>query len=254
MANMVNPDQLPRPPNLVSAVAARMRRDIHEKHAVGEKLPTEAALAERFGISRTVLREAVAALRSEGLLETRQGSGIYVSRTHEEPVFRLTRAAERERHLRSVYELRFGLEVASAGLAAIYRSAGDLRSLGRALVDMEKPETRPAADLRFHATIAAATQNEHYRTLVALLAKELSELIREANSGAADYRAPPAEILLAEHHRIHDAIAGGDAEAARQAMEIHLYNSARRFDIEIRGMGQPEGPARPIASSPRAKR
>lgn len=239
--NMVKPEQLPRPPNLVATVAARLRLEIRGKHAVGEKLATEASLAERFGVSRTVLREAVATLRTEGVLETRQGSGIYVARTKDEPVFRLTRAVERERHLRSVYELRFGLEVASAGLAAIHRAEADLRALGKALAAMDRPETRPAADLRFHATIAAATGNAHYQGLVALLAKELSGLIKEANSAGTDYRRPEVEVLLAEHHRIHDAIAAGNPEAARAAMEVHLHNSAHRFSIEIRGMSSGHG-------------
>ncbi|MFC7739360.1 FadR/GntR family transcriptional regulator [Roseomonas sp. GCM10028921] len=250
---MVKPDHLQRPPNLVITVAERLRHEIRDKHAVGEKLATEAALAERFGVSRTVLREAVVALRTEGMLETRQGSGIYVARKQEEPVFRLTRASERERHLRSVYELRSGLEVASAGLAAIHRSEADLHVLGKALVAMEQPQTRPAADLRFHAAIAAATRNEHYRGLVMLLAKELSGLIREANSGAADYRKPEAEVLLAEHHRIHDAIAAGDAEAARTAMAMHLHNSAQRFSIEIRGMGLSGRAVPAVAPAPAAK-
>ncbi|BFL66142.1 FadR/GntR family transcriptional regulator [Roseomonas mucosa] len=247
---MVKPGHLQRPLNLVATVSAQLRREVRDKHAVGEKLATEAALAERFGVSRTVLREAVAALRTEGMLESRQGSGIYVVRTDQEPVFRLTRAAERERHLRSVYELRFGLEVASAGLAALHRGEADLRALGKALAAMERSETRPAADLRFHATIAAATGNEHYQGLVALLAKELSGLIREANSGATDYRTPEGPVLLAEHQRIHDAIAASDAEAARTAMARHLQNSAQRFSIEIRGMGLSGQAASAVAYPP----
>lgn len=246
---MVNPGQTHRIPHLVSTVAERLRREIRNKHAVGDKLATEAALAERFGISRTVVREAIATLRSEGLLETRQGSGIYVARTSAEPIFRLTRAGAREQHLRSVYELRFGLEVASAGLAAIHRTATDLRALGRELEAMTQPETRPAADLRFHAGIAAATRNEHYKGLISLLAKELSGLIRDANSGVGDYLTPPADVLLAEHHDIHDAIVRADPEAARVAMMMHLSNSAKRFGIEIRGFGGRESGMAPVPSS-----
>jgi DNA-binding FadR family transcriptional regulator len=234
---MVKAPSVPRLPHLVSTVAADLRDTIHNQHGLGDKLPTEAALAERFGVSRTVIREAVATLRTEGLLETRQGSGIFVARTRQDLVFRLARSAAWEQHLRSIYELRFGLEVAAAGLAAVYRKDADLWELERALDTMAADETRQAADLRFHSALAAASGNEHYERLLPILAGELSVLIREAHRGSGDYRVPPAQLLVAEHRAVRDAIARQDAAAARHAMELHLHNSARRFDIEIRGFG-----------------
>ncbi|MCI0756098.1 FadR/GntR family transcriptional regulator [Teichococcus vastitatis] len=236
---MVNAPAIPRLPYLVSSVAAGLRDSIRNQHSLGDKLPTEAVLAERFGVSRTVIREAVATLRTEGLLETRQGSGIFVARTRQELVFRFARSAAWEQHLRSIYELRLGLEVAAAGLAAIYRTDDDLQRLEEALAVMAIPESRRAADLRFHTALAAASRNEHYEGLLPLLAGELSVLIREAQRGCGVYKAPTGEFLVAEHRTIHEAILQQDADAARAAMEIHLHNSARRFDIEIRGMGRP---------------
>jgi GntR family transcriptional repressor for pyruvate dehydrogenase complex len=241
MINMVKAPAIPRIPHLVSAVAARMRDNIRDQHAVGDKLPTEAALAEHYGVSRTVIREAVATLRTEGLLETRQGSGIFVARTREELVLRLPRSAAREQHLRSIYELRFGLEVSATGLAAVYRTEQDLLALGDAVNEMALPASRRTADIRFHTALATASQNEHYGRLLPLLAKELSVLIYEAHQDASEYRVPPSETLVAEHRAICNAIQRRDADAARRAMETHLHNSARRFDIEIRGLGQPNG-------------
>jgi DNA-binding FadR family transcriptional regulator len=236
---MVKAPSIPRLPYLVSTVAAELRDSVRDQLSLGDKLPTEAALAERFGVSRTVIREAVATLRTEGLLETRQGSGIFVARTRQELVFRFARTAAWEQHLRSIYELRFGLEVAAAGLAAIYRIDQDLQELQEALATMGAPDTRRAADLRFHTALAAASRNEHYERLLPLLAGELSVLIREAHRGSGAYRIPPGDFLVAEHRAIHDAIFRQDPDAARAAMEAHLHNSARRFDIEIRGMGRP---------------
>jgi DNA-binding FadR family transcriptional regulator len=240
MINMVKAPTIPRTPHLVSTVAARLREDIRARHQVGDKLPTEAALAEHYGVSRTVIREAVATLRTEGLLETRQGSGIFVARTREDLVFRLPRSAAREQHLRSIYELRFGLEVSAAGLAAVYRTEQDLLALGDALNEMALPESRRPADIRFHTALATASQNEHYGRLLPLLAQELSVLIREAHHDASEYQVPPSEVLVAEHRAILDAIQRRDPDAARGAMETHLHNSARRFEIEIRGLGHPE--------------
>jgi DNA-binding FadR family transcriptional regulator len=240
MLNMVKAPSIPRIPHLVSAVVAQMRGTIRDQHQLGDKLPTEAALAEHYGVSRTVVREAVATLRTEGLLETRQGSGIFVARTREDLVLRLPRSAAREQHLRSIYELRFGLEVAAAGLAAVYRTEHDLLALGDALTEMAVPETRRPADLRFHTALAAASRNEHYERLLPLLAQELGVLIREAHHDASEYRVPPSEILIAEHRVIRDAIQRQEPDAARQAMETHLHHSARRFDIEIRGLGHPD--------------
>ncbi len=243
MINMVKAPVIPRLPHLVSTVAAELRDDIREHHEIGDKLPTEAALAERFGVSRTVIREAVATLRTEGVLETRQGSGIFVARTRAEPVFRLTRSAAWEQHLRSILELRLGLEVAAAGLAAVYRTERDLEVLDEALNAMATPEMRRSGDLRFHTALAAASRNEHYARLLPLLTREISALIREAHSDKGLYRLPPSETLVAEHRRIYDAIRMGNSQAARTAMETHLHNSAHRFDIEIRGMGHVEPPA-----------
>jgi DNA-binding FadR family transcriptional regulator len=239
MANMVKAPTIPRMPHLVSAVAAEMRENIRTQHQVGDKLPTEAALAEHYGVSRTVIREAVATLRTEGLLETRQGSGIFVARTREDLVLRLPRSAAREQHLRSIYELRFGLEVSATGLAAVYRTEQDLLALGDALNAMALPESRRPADIRFHTALATASQNEHYGRLLPLLGQELTVLLREAHRDTSEYRLPSSEVLVAEHRAILDAIQRRDPEAARKAMEIHLHTSARRFDIEIRGLGQP---------------
>jgi DNA-binding FadR family transcriptional regulator len=236
---MVKAPAIPRLPYLVTTVAAELRDSIRDQHSLGDKLPTEAVLAERFGVSRTVIREAVATLRTEGLLETRQGSGIFVARTRQELVFRFARSAAWEQHLRSIYELRFGLEVAAAGLAAIYRTDHDLQELEEALAAIAAPETRRAADLRFHTALAAASRNEHYERLLPLLAGELSVLIREAHRGCGAYQIPKGEFLVAEHRAIHDAILQQDADAARAAMEAHLHSSAHRFDIKIRGMGYP---------------
>jgi len=237
LINMVKSDPL-RPLGLVATVSDRLRAEIRERHSVGDKLATEAALAERFSISRTVVREAIAALRTEGLLETRQGSGIFVARTEGEVVFRLSRSDGRDAHRRAIYELRFGLEVTAAGLAAVHRSAKDLNVLDAALVAMTVAETRAEADLRFHAAVAAATGNAHYVGLTALLTRELSTLVREARDGTVDYRWPAAEQLLEEHRRVRDAVAAGDADAARSAMAAHLHASARRFGMALRGVGR----------------
>src|SRR4051812_5621257 len=107
--------------------------------APGERLPTEQALTRAARVSRTVVREAVAALRAEGLVITRQGVGAFVSAEPQRAPFRIE-----PEHLRSVddilnvMELRLGVEIESAGLAAERASKANVRAISAALHGIEE--------------------------------------------------------------------------------------------------------------------
>ena len=106
--------------------------------APGDRLPTELALTRAAQVSRTVVREAVAALRAEGLVITRQGVGAFVSAEAQRAPFRIE--PDRLRSLAdilNVMELRVGVEVESAGLAAIRATRSQLSAIDKALSAME---------------------------------------------------------------------------------------------------------------------
>ena len=200
----------------------------------GEKLPTEAAIMAAFEVSRTVVREALSKLQAAGLVQTRHGIGTFVIGPGDGPAFKIT--PEQFHTLQdviAVLELRIGLETESAGLAAQRRTEADLAAL-RASLDaviaaVEAGQDSVAADFQFHLDIARATQNRHFAELMATLGAQIIPRARLEPAGemSAERQAYMRRVN-AEHESILDAIAAGDAEAARAAMRTHLSNSRER--------------------------
>ncbi len=210
-----------REPRLSDKVAAAIRDTILSgRLSSGDLLPSERELGEQFGVSRTVIREAIRALEANGLLEVRPGSGMRVaavdSKAAGESIRRLAHAGEGSSA--TAAEVRAVLEIGAAGLAAERATAEDLNRLERAVDQLahslRDAEKAALADLEFRRAVAAATHNE---LLVALL-----ECLREAPSvdhsemGDVDGR-EPASVLKA-HRRVFAALALGDAEAAQAAV------------------------------------
>lgn len=203
--------------------------------APGERLPTEQALTRAARVSRTVVREAVAALRAEGLVITRQGVGAFVSAEPQRAPFRIE--PERLQSLDdvlNVMELRLGVEIESAGLAAERASKADVKAIGAALhaIEAAVKEDRSAVDedLGFHRAIAEATGNPEFVRFLQFIGRHL--IPRRTVSGLPDrmggQRAYLA-LIQEEHRRISDAIAAGDPRAARDAMRRHLTRSLDRY-------------------------
>ena len=201
----------------------------------GQKLPTEAALVEEFGVSRTVVREAISRLQAAGLVETFQGRGTFVLALPEPERFEV--GAERVRSHRDVLDMidfRIGVESEAAALAATRRTDVQLKAIERALRDLGRAGERPShaveSDYEFHLRIAVASGNRFYRDLLASLGPMMIMLPRTRLE--AEYTVSDATHLTRvslEHENIHLAIARGDAEAARAAMRLHLANSRARL-------------------------
>ncbi len=224
------PRPAPRPAHLADFVAEELRRHVRgARLAPGARIGTERELVARFGVSRTVVREAVARLRSDGLVESRQGAGLFVSRGAGRRAFRL---AARDARLHDAFELRFAVEVAAASLAATRRSRDDLAVLRRALADMVRAEGRVEADRRFHAAVASATGNALYASFLAFLSDELGAAIREAVEHTARHLPASVGDVLEEHREILVAIEAGAPERARAAMAGHLENAQRRLGTD----------------------
>jgi GntR family transcriptional repressor for pyruvate dehydrogenase complex len=199
----------------------------------GDRLPTEKQLAALFGVSRTVVREAVARLRADGYVETRQGAGAYVSGQPGKASFRLPSAAtDGPADGAQIFELRLLVEAGAAELAAQRRTAAELRALRAELRAMaaalKAGADGSAADDDFHRAIAAATHNPYVGRFVAFLGGQFSETRRPTWSEPA--RAAAAQR---EHDTIFGAIEAGDAGAARAAAEAHLRNAAQRLGIDV---------------------
>lgn len=238
---------------LVDGLGDRIR-DGHLKP--GDKLPTEAAIMAEYGVSRTVVREAISKLQASGLVATRHGVGTFVQALSpvgsEGAGFRIDPAQYATlRDVVAVLELRIGVETEAAGLAALRRSAANLLALRQALDTMaaalEAGEDAVAADFQYHLEITRATQNPHFVQLMGTLGTMLIPRARLAHvpahvamahdplapgagaSGAVDRdRLAYLRRVQAEHESIYDAIVAQDVEAARAAMRTHLANSRER--------------------------
>ena len=216
---------------LVSALGERIRDG---RVAPGDKLPTEAAIMAEFGVSRTVVREAISKLQAAGLVETRHGIGTFAVGPGDAAPFRI--APEQMATLRdviAVLELRIGVESEAAALAALRRSEENLAAMRAALAAfgqaIEAGRDAVAPDFQFHLEVARAPQNTHVSDLLASLGAKIIPRARLDGEGA-----PSAEHLAylrrvnTEHESILDAIAAGDPDAARAAMRTHLANSRER--------------------------
>ena len=220
----------------------------------GDRLPTEQQLAQTHGVSRTVVREAVHQLKSQGLLRSRQGSGVYVadSATHQPLSFDPAVLGSIEAVVR-VVEVRRAIEGEIAALAAERATRTQVSGLRRALKAIDTAAAAGgdgvAEDLAFHHAIAQATGNDQFSRLLGFLEQYLREAMR-VTRGNESRRADFAEAVRAEHHAVVDAIAVGDPVAARRAAVRHMQRAADRL---VAG-GVVPAPSSPSASIGRRKR
>jgi GntR family transcriptional regulator, transcriptional repressor for pyruvate dehydrogenase complex len=224
-----------RPRNLTHALVASLGERIRDgRLPTGVKLGTEAALVAEFGVSRTVVREAISKLQAAGLVETRHGIGTFVVGPGDGAAFRI--GAGQLATLNDVVamlELRIGVETEAAGLAAQRRKATNLLAMERALeaftAAVEQGKDAVSADFDFHLEIARATQNAHFMNLLNSLGTMIIPRARLDPEGAPDdERQGYLRRVNAEHGSILDAIERQDADAARAAMRTHLANSRER--------------------------
>lgn len=228
---------LPRSPRLTDRLVQALEEEIRDgAFGPGTRLPTEKQLCQRFGVSRPVVREAVARLQSDGYVEARQGAGVFVTAR---PALRSFKLAQTGEDLRHVLELRLVVEVAAAELAAARRTERDLVAMRAALDAMTEAVCRRTdgsdADDRFHAAIAAATHNPDLGRLVEFLRYQFWRTRRPTWSPAGHEAGEPA-IAQTEHQVLFAAVAAGDRTAAAAAARAHLLSSASRL-----GLSEPVG-------------
>jgi GntR family transcriptional regulator, transcriptional repressor for pyruvate dehydrogenase complex len=225
---------LGRAPNLPSQLARMISDEISGgRFKAGERLPTERELAETFGVSRNVVREAIARLTFEGTVEPRQGSGVFVLGTSAIAALRLDAEMLRDRSLfASLFELRLILEGEAASLAAARRGRKHLTAIKAALKRLDDSQGTPQsvdADLEFHRAVALASNNVY----VAIFVNFISEHVR-ASIATANERVDLASrerINKEEHAAIYKAVAARDIEGARESMRRHIGKAMGRIGL-----------------------
>jgi len=229
--------QLGRAEPLHKKVAALIMREIASGQFLpGDRLPSEHELAQAFDVSRNVVREAIACLRSDGIVVSRQGLGAFVVQPELRQTIRIDAEELRQGgNLRSLFELRALLEIEAAALAAERRDDAQLARIREALERMTGAEKWSDAgidaDLDFHRALAEATGNPYLVTFLTFLANQMRETIVRAR--ATHGLEPVVEVTIAEHQKIYDALATADPDAARAAMRAHIAGGARRLNIAL---------------------
>ncbi|KTQ85807.1 hypothetical protein NS226_18980 [Aureimonas ureilytica] len=197
----------------------------------GEKLPTEAQLAESFQLSRPSVREAIAVLRAEDLVVSRRGSGSFVSATPRFEI-RLTLPTASLEDVTRMIELRRAIETEATRLAAARRTSAQLEALReaeRALL-LAEAEGRDGVceDLLFHRIIAEATGNDYLLDVHLACQQVLTQAMRATRANERRRASFVAEVH-AEHARILLAIEAGEGAWAADAMATHLLGAERRL-------------------------
>ncbi len=203
----------------------------------GERLPVEKALAETFGVSRAVVREAVARLKADGRVETRQGAGAFVALAPKSLNLRFWQGdGPALAELREIFELRAMVESSIAELAARRRLPADvtaIRCFLQAMADaLATGSDGSEADDDFHLAIAAATHNSYAHRLLEFLGRHFSESRRLAWTMPGRNGVLPEEAQ-AEHRRIFESVAAGDPRGARRNAHEHVRCAALRVGIEL---------------------
>ena len=201
--------------NLADTAAEAIRAEILARRwGIGEKLPNAATLSAMLSVSRGTVREAVRVLASQGILETRQGSGTYVL-SAADTTRPLTMA--RSAGLRDQFEARLALDAEAARLAALRRTPAVIAGLRARLAERGNYEGGDktafvARDLAFHQAVIAASQNAELSGMYDFFSTLIAETI-EASLGEA-----LPEPDMAAHAAIVDAIESGDPDAADAAV------------------------------------
>lgn len=222
--------------SLVEMLRDRLHADITSgRYAPGDRLPSEAQLTAEHGVSRTVVREAVAALRADGLVDPQRGAGVFVIEPKVDPVAAFRDVdTDRLSTMIELLELRTAVEVEAAGLAAQRRAPAQEEKIVSALKQIgQSGEVSADADFSLHLAIADATNNPRFSQFLQMLGAQVIPRQALENSN----RKVPKEyqdLLQQEHEAIVSAILDGDEQRARDAMRQHLKGSQTRYRALLR--------------------
>lgn len=231
--------------SLSDQVARAISAEIRSSRLVdGDRLPTEALLVNQFGVSRTVIREAVSRLKSLGLVESRQGSGAFVKASTFSPLQFDASSTVSKRAVIQMVEVRRALEAEVAALAAQRRKPVDVKRIHRAAEALDKAVSVGGdgvdEDVALHRAIADAAQNQFLISTLDYLRQFLHGATRVTRANEAR-RADFARQVQAEHQAIIEAIVVGDASKARKAAARHMDNAIKRIEQADPAFWQQEG-------------
>ncbi|WP_022706177.1 FadR/GntR family transcriptional regulator [Paracoccus zeaxanthinifaciens] len=220
-------------PSLADQVYDRLlQRIMSDEFPLNGRLPSEQSLSASFGVSRPVLRDALARLRDDGIVTARRGSGNYVTRRPDPRVGDLVPLGSIT-DIQRCYEFRVDLEGAAAGWAALRRDDADLAVLERAYEALDRTYVQQIvgvdADQALHMAIAKAAKNPFYPAVIAQLTAQIQFGMTLSRSLTLLDVPERQALVQSEHRAVIDAIRAQDAAAATQAMRHHITAARDRM-------------------------
>lgn len=217
-------------------VVTRLRDMIHNGElSPGDRLPPERDLAKLLGVSRPTLRAGIRSLATVGILQSRQGAGTFVAGREESPTLDSSPlrmlSALHGFTVDEMFEARLALEMSIAGLAAERATSEQMTLMAEEITGMYAslgaPEQYLVHDMKFHQTVAAASNNRILTSLMNMVATLLFDSRKKTVKRAKDLK-QSAE----QHHNIYRAMRERDAEASRRAMYDHLTETQKAQKLE----------------------
>lgn len=233
--------------NLTQTLVDDFTQKIAQKQfKTGDKLPTEMSIMQNFGVSRTVVREALSKLQASGFVETHHGIGTFVLEPTADSRFRVSGVPLiSDGDVQTALEFRLGIEVECAGLAALRRTPEQIKAMRAVLDEFEQNAGEKSAkksgfnqslgntvapDFQFHLLLAQAAHNRYFVDLMSHLGTSIIPRTRLDVAKKVSHRVPAyLSRVNQEHEAIYAAVVRQDAESARAAARLHLTNSRERM-------------------------
>lgn len=232
-------DRIDRPRRLPDEVATAIMEAIETGQLKsGDRLPTEVDLSKRFGVARTVVREAISLLRYDGIVDSRRGVGAFVSDRQQRSAFRISPACfEKRKRIIQLLQLRTGVQSGASALAAEMRSQSQMKGIQDVFSSMEAADKRGPEDaledrvdseLLLYRKIAEASGNEYYVEVTAMIETNIQNNLRSAflkNAAASEF----GPSIIDEHRAVIQALEDQDVEAARVATRERFERASARL-------------------------
>lgn len=225
--------------HLYEQVADLLEQQIIDHYKDGKKLPSEQQLAEQYQVSRTIIRESLKLLKERGLIDSKTGSGAYLTKPEAQNIADVVSRIIRVNRIDyvNVFDMRIILETEAVSRAARYVTDREIKEMEELLEQLKSsglsPEERSEYDFSFHYMISKASRNP----LLALMTEAIGAVCREIISRAFLVQGGLDDSII-RHNRILQTLRNHDEEAARESIVAHLEKSKQNYEEYLESLSE----------------